>query len=194
VGERLRQDDLAATFGVSSTPVREALRVLEAQGLVHHEPHRGVTVADFPGNFDQLYRLREALEGLAVEMAVPRMTEQRHASLIELAERIGAASRAGDDGARDAAHRAFHLVLYEGCDFPALVDMIKMLWRRHPWDELLSLPGLASEHDHRQIAELAAARDADGAAERLRHHFRAVREALNTAIKERESDVDLVAG
>lgn len=181
-GTRLRQEDIASQFGVSSTPVREAMRVLEAQGLVLHELHRGVTVANVTGRFNQIYRLRESLECLATEMATENMTPGRGRHLMELADRIDVATRAGDAEARREAHTQFHLVLYDGCDFPALVDMIQSVWIRFPWDELLALPGLHSSHDHDEIARLAAAADA-AAADRLRQHLHAVRDALADALR-----------
>jgi len=113
-------------------------------------------------------------------------SDTRASSLLELAERIQQANRSGDVQGRNEAHTAFHMVLYESCDFPALIDMIKMLWARHPWDELLSLPGLTSARDHHQIAELAAARDAHATAERLRAHLHSVRDALNAARRDRD--------
>lgn len=182
VGERLRQEDLARRFGVSPTPVREALRVLEAQGLVRYEPHRGVAVADLAGTFDQVYRLREALECLAVEMAVEWMTDQRAARLFQIVETIEAATEAQDEAARHDAHTDFHLYLYDGCGFPVLVELIKRVWANFPWDELLTLPGLTSAQDHREIAALAAARDPQGAADRLRRHLDSVRGVIARAL------------
>jgi DNA-binding GntR family transcriptional regulator len=186
VGERLRQQEIASRFRVSPTPVREALRILEAQGLVVHEPHRGVTVADLAGTFDQVYRLRGALESLATEMAVEHMTEDVAGEIYRLAEDIDSASRAGDNRARQAAHARFHLLLYETCGFPALTEMIKLLWARFPWDELLALPGLSTAHDHHEIAELAAAGDPGAAADRLRAHLESVRSTLTTELRERQ--------
>jgi len=178
VGDRLRQADVAQRYGVSATPVREALRILEAQGLVRHEPHRGVTVADLAGSFDQVYRLREALECLAVEIAVERMTDERAARLFQIVQTVEKAIADGDDEARHQAHTEFHLFLYAGCGFPALVELVKLVWNQFPWDELLTLPGLTSAQDHREIAALAAARNPKAAAERLRRHLDTVRLAL----------------
>jgi DNA-binding GntR family transcriptional regulator len=186
VGERLRQEDIAARFRVSPTPVREALRVLEAQGLVVHEPHRGVTVADFAGTFDQVYRLRGALESLAIEMAVERMTDDVSAEIFRLADEIEAATEAGDERGRQAAHSRFHLLLYETCGFPALTEMIKLVWDRFPWDELLALPGLSTAHDHHEIARLASSGDPAAASDRLRAHLESVRVALAKGLRDRQ--------
>jgi DNA-binding GntR family transcriptional regulator len=186
VGERLRQEDLASRFRVSPTPVREALRVLEAQGLVVHAPHRGVTVADLAGTFDQVYRLRGALESLATEMAVEHMTTDVAGKIFQLAEDIETASKAADRQARQTAHMRFHLLLYETCGFPALTEMIKLLWARFPWDELLTLPGLSTAHDHREIAQLVAAGDPGAAADRLRAHLESVRVTLTAELRDRQ--------
>jgi len=180
VGERLRQEDLAARFGVSTTPVREALRVLEAQGLVRYETDRGVAVADLAGTFDQVYRLREALECLAVEMAAQNITAERAEALLELADQLNRLTADGDKQAVSVAHVQFHRVLYGACNFSALVEMIELVWSRFPWDELLVLPGLTTARDHLEIARAVAARDPQAAASCLRRHFLSVREVLQT--------------
>ena len=178
VGTPLRQDEIAARFGVSATPVREALRVLEAQGLVTYELHRGVTVADFIGSYEQLYRLRAALEGLAAELAAERATDELTERLIELAYRLKTFSDAGAVDELRETHAEFHRVLYRGSEFPALVGMIEQVWSRQPWDELLSLPGLHTADDHLRIAQLAGAHDVEGTSAFLHGHLRSVRLAM----------------
>ena len=190
VGDRLRQDEIARRYGVSPTPVREALRVLETQGFVTHEPHRGVTVADYVGSFEQVYRLREALECLATEMAVANMTPERADELRAVVELIEGTD-ASDGEARHAAHLEFHRLLYAGCEFPALLDLIQIVWSRFPWDEFLVLPAsVALRADHRPIVERAAAGDAAGAADALRDHFRSVRERVGGALKARSARIE----
>jgi DNA-binding GntR family transcriptional regulator len=185
VGDRLRQDEIARRYGVSPTPVREALRVLETQGFVTHEPHRGVTVADFTGSFDQIYQLREALECLATEMAVRNMTPERARDLLAVVDRIEGTDGA-DAPARQAAHLEFHRLLYAGCEFPALVDLIEIVWSRFPWDEYVTLPvTLTLRAEHRPVVERAAAGDVEGAASALRDHFRSVRERIGALLRTR---------
>jgi DNA-binding GntR family transcriptional regulator len=140
-----------------------------------------VTVADFVGNFDQVYRLRAALECLAVELAVSRISTRRANELIVLADALGQAKTAEE---RQAAHLTFHQVLYASSDFPALVEMIELIWARFPWHRVLVLPTATGHRDHREIAELAAKGDAKGAAERLRVHFDTVREGLQARMQE----------
>src|SRR3954464_7514575 len=75
-GERLKEDELARRLDVSRTPVREALRRLEAEGLVVVEPQRGATVRSYaPEELDDMYRLRAVLEGYAARRAAERISE-----------------------------------------------------------------------------------------------------------------------
>lgn len=182
-GERLRQDEIALRYGVSPTPVREALRVLEAQALVVYEPHRGVSVADIAGSAAQFYRLREALECLAVEMAVQNLTPAALERIVQAVADMEVASEADDPQPLHDAHRRFHLSLYEASGFPALVDMIQMVWSRFPWDAVLALPEkrTPSVEDHRAIAQLAATGDARATAARLAEHLRTVGRRLALA-------------
>lgn len=103
-GARLRESQLAERFGISRTPVREALRRLEAQGLVTHEPHRGVVVAEL--DYDQLgelYAVREVLEATAARLAarhaspeeveVLREMAASHAALVEDAAGLAEANK-----------------------------------------------------------------------------------------------------
>src|SRR5918996_6401711 len=88
-GTRLRQNEVAQRFGVSTTPVREALALLQAEGLVRIDPHRGAlvfhpTVADLR----ESYEIRGALESLAVTKAIPRLTEDLVKDLQKLIDRM----------------------------------------------------------------------------------------------------------
>ncbi len=88
VGARLRQDALAARFGVSRTPVREALRKLQAEGAIVIEPRRGAVVRrPLPREIREAYRVRAELEGLAAELAAAWISDDEIRDLIE-AERL----------------------------------------------------------------------------------------------------------
>src|SRR3954465_5490099 len=82
LGTRLRQEDLAARFGVSRTPIREALRQLQAIGLVEQLGHRGALVKSFePDECRNIFLVRAELEGLAAERAAGRLTNYDNADL-----------------------------------------------------------------------------------------------------------------
>ena len=108
-GERLRQDHIAAEFGASHVPVREAFRRLEAQGLAASIPRRGVRVADFGlDDVREVAEMRAALEVLALRHAIPNMTS----AILDQAE---AATLEGDSAVDvehwEEANRRFHRLI-----------------------------------------------------------------------------------
>ena len=106
-GQKIVEETLCADLGISRAPVREALRLLAQQGLVEHQPRRGVRVAEWsPRDILQLFELRQVLERYAVEAALP-LTDPE-SQLAPLRAAIDAMRRATDDLARDDAHRRFH--------------------------------------------------------------------------------------
>lgn len=162
-GQPLRQVHIAQRYGVSVTPVREALRILEAAGTVTYSAHRGATVRDLdPGAVADLYRLRAAVEGLATQMAVERMTPRR-LDVIEAAHDAMRRAQAGTSapGQLSLLNKALHFAIYEGG--PSLVrEHITSLWTRFPvsttiWGSDSTARALASDHE----AVLAAIRAGD---------------------------------
>ena len=114
-GQRLVEQRVAAELGLSRTPVREALRMLEAEGLVVSERHRGAMVRPLSATeVVDLYGLRVRLEAYAVEVATARASEAELGELMDAADAFGAVRRAVDvdsvDGVRrlHAANRRFH--------------------------------------------------------------------------------------
>jgi DNA-binding GntR family transcriptional regulator len=129
-------------------------------------------------------------------MSVENMTPERGDRLIELAKAIDSAGRQGENAGRLEAHTQFHLLLFEGADFPALKQMIDVVWARFPFTDLLSVPGIPSAHDHFVIADLARAGDVDGATEALRMHLRSVPVYFDASLANRhpvDSGAELVA-
>lgn len=121
-GERLRQDHIAAEFGASHVPVREAFRRLEAQGLAASIPRRGVRVADFGlADVREVAEMRAALEVLALRHAIPNMTS----AILDHAE---AATLEGDSAIDvqhwEEANRRFHRLITAPCNMPRLMEAI----------------------------------------------------------------------
>jgi len=124
-GERVGQDTLAAEFGASHVPVREAFRRVEARGLLVSEPRKGVRVSSLDeGSIVEITCLRGALEPLALRTAMPAVTE---GDLARAKAAIEAGTRARGMQEWEAANRAFHESLYKPCAMPRLLAMIDML-------------------------------------------------------------------
>jgi len=128
-GQQLVQESLAERFGVSRVPLREALQVLEAEGQVVHQVHRGyfITELSLP-DLIEVYRLRAVLEAEAARVAVPLLTDDDVEALAELAARIEDASEAGEVGAMIEANRAFHFTLIDAAAMPRLSRLVASLW------------------------------------------------------------------
>jgi DNA-binding GntR family transcriptional regulator len=152
------QDELARQFGASITPVREALRQLEAEGLVIAEAHRGVRVAGV--DLDQIkaiYVMRRLTESYAMRRATLRLTRRDLARARELL----ASGGGGDPAASRERNRLFHFWFYDRCGLPALTDRISGMWQAFPWDLMLDSPTrIAASHDE-HLAILAAVEEGD---------------------------------
>lgn len=121
-GARLRQDHIAEEFGASHVPVREAFRLLEAQGLAISEPRRGVRVAAFDlAQVKEVAEMRAALEVLALRHAAPHLTS---AILDEAESANRAAEKSRDVRSWEEANRAFHRTILAPCGMPRLLATI----------------------------------------------------------------------
>ena len=133
-GEALRQADLAKRYGISPTPVREALRLLEAEGAISYSPHRGATVSEMTEErVRDLYLLRAATEALATKLAAERRTPEQLEEIQDLHLRL--TKLAGqDDVSHDqlaAWNRELH-VMIATVGSPLVASMIMNLWRMIP--------------------------------------------------------------
>jgi DNA-binding GntR family transcriptional regulator len=124
----LPQDEIAAQFKVSHIPVREALRQLEAEGLVTYQANRGATVTALtPGEISEIYQIRSILETAALRRAVARLspTVLAHAGQI-----LDQAERATDGAEWGSLDVEFHRTIYDLDDRPRLKELIEGLLRR----------------------------------------------------------------
>ncbi|MDX6553695.1 MAG: hypothetical protein QOH74_2183 [Gaiellales bacterium] len=169
LGTRLRQEDLAARFGVSRTPIREALRQLQAIGLVEQLGHRGALVRSFsPDECRNVFLVRAELEGLAAERAAGRLTTYDNADL-EIAQSLLRAGHErhrslppGDEHGRSIAleqcsqaNELYHNVILAAANCPPLRETVQSLMNRVPrtlaWhtfgDDPRIIPRSAEDHD-----------------------------------------------
>ena len=190
-GERLVERRLAAQLGASRTPVREALRSLQQEGLVYHSPHRGAVVAEVRDeDINEVYRIRAVLEGLAARMAAERIQPEQLARLPDLLEAIQQCAEAGDLDGLDRAHQEFNDVIYRAADSPRLYRMITSLadYIGRVVRVGYGRPGRVAKAiaEHRQLVEAIRMRDGDLAERVAREHINKSRHAY-FAVKTRRS-------
>ncbi len=166
-GHRVRQEEVAARFGVSRIPVREALGRLEAEGLVIVRPNRGaIVVSHSPQELREVYELRALVEGDLLARAVPGLTAAHLAQAEALHAALGVAQ---DPDAQGDLNREFHQILLAGVSRPrqrALVEQLRGLVERYEsLQRALLRETAAFQVDHRRI--LDACHQGDPAAARL---------------------------
>ena len=124
-GERLMEIQLANKLGVSRTPIREAIRKLELEGLVLMIPRRGAEVAEITEkNLTNVLEIRKALEELAVTLACERITQEQIEEIREMAKEFEAKLASKDVTQAAEADAAFHEVIYKATDNERLIHLL----------------------------------------------------------------------
>ena len=188
-GTPLRLDELARSLGMSISPIREAVRQLEALGLAKHVPHQGARVLDFDvDDLRDLFEVRLALESLAVRRAAERFTEADAAAARGHLDRLDSLRDEGDVRQTMRAHTEFHFTLYEASHTPWLVALIRPAWdRSERFRPALLTSKEGPQERHRdydaQLLEACASHRPDVAAQVLYAHLE-----LASVIFERELD------
>jgi DNA-binding GntR family transcriptional regulator len=179
-GSRLRQNEVAERFGVSTTPVREAFAELARDGIVRQDAHRGATV--FRPSVEEIieiYKIRGALEPMATELAVAHATEQDIVDLEQILEEM----KKTDDPARYVElNHLFHARIYDMSGKPRLASIVAGLRKTSANYINLTVPNPDKDYadqvhaQHEEILEALRNRQAERAA-------RAVRTHLQTTVK-----------
>jgi DNA-binding GntR family transcriptional regulator len=181
-GTRLVQAEVAEQLAVSTTPVREALRDLAAEGLIELDAHRGGTVLSLTvEEMEEIYDIRLILEVEAMRRAVDRLTPEQ----IDRAEAIHTEMMESAPQSQKwvTMNRDFHMTIYAAADSPRLIEMVRslidssMVYLSATWQTLPDLRERAG-HDHGEIIEALRARDTDAAVEHIRRHLSIPRSVL----------------
>lgn len=180
--------NLADSYGISTTPVREALQRLVGEGLLEMLPNRSIAVPDWDvAKFTELFRIRCELEGLAAELATPRMSEAAIAALHEIADAIDAALEAGRHEDYVALNQRFHFTIYRNAGSPRLLRIIENLWGEVGayMNELFAQGGYGqvANEAHRAILDGLARRDAPAVRRHLVDDIAVAAEAMLPRIR-----------
>ncbi len=182
-GDRIRQEEVADRLGASRLPVREALRMLAAEGLTELEPHKGARVPRLTRHeVDVIYQMRERLEPLALAESLPRLDAGDHEQLGQLQQRM---EDGGDLESFLGLDREFHLLTYRGCPVEPLNSVVTRLWNStQPYRRsYVTLGGpdrmWLVNAEHRLILDAVLRRDAADGERYLAGHIRRTRIELS---------------
>lgn len=156
-GSRVDIRSLSESLGMSITPVREALRVLTAEGLLLYSEHKQISVVEVAGKEAQeVYELRVLLEGRLTRQATCNVsTEEQREALRRLQDEFTAAAAAGDIDLARKANRKWHMYVYELADAKHTLKMVERLWGLFDWGGIWTLPGRLNQSaiEHGRITE-----------------------------------------
>jgi DNA-binding GntR family transcriptional regulator len=190
-GQYLRLEEIAARFDVSTMPVREALRDLEAEGLVTIFPHRGATVTQLSADeLQDIYDIRATLEEMATRLAVPFVTKATLAELTSLVEQIE--NHISDVATLVKLNHQFHLTLYAASGRRHLCELNRILRYRtqhylHVFIVEVELGHLPqTQGEHRAILEACKRGDAEQAAALMHDHVAQVGRAIVEYVRQRD--------
>src|SRR6202046_4813263 len=182
-GSRLDEQQLAQRFGVSRTPVREALRQLATSGLIDLRPRRGALGASVtPEGLETLFAAMGEMEASCARLAAIRMTPLERGRLRAVRGTMAALVRSGDPDAYADANQTFHLTLYAGAHNNVLADFTAALrrrlapFRRAQFRTLGRLPRSYAEHE--SVVRAILTGDAAGAHAAMLHHVSLVENAF----------------
>lgn len=188
-GSRLKQLEIAKLLQTSITPVREALKLLAAEGYVVGDSYRGATVAPFDITASkEMLNLRILLETQLVRAAVEQATASEVEELRALAKDFERAVAARENEAARAANYRFHHRLFEIARMPQTLHFVQILWARYPFDLINKLEGRVSRaaEEHDELLGAIVTSDIAAAMLATRRHIESGWVELLDAVKSQE--------
>ena len=186
-GSRLDEVEIAGAFGVSRTPIREALIQLASVGLIESRPRRGSVVAEVsPERLRDMFEVMAELEALCAGLAAERASDAARAALAAAHAACEGAVKAKDPDAYYRLNEQFHHALYDACGNRFLAEQARQLHRRlRPYRRLqLRVPGRmkASFAEHGGVVDAVLGRDGAEASARVRAHISVQGERFATMV------------
>ncbi|MBZ8133734.1 GntR family transcriptional regulator [Afifella sp. IM 167] len=195
-GSKLKIEALRERYGLGATPIREALSMLTADGLVERVDQRGFRVAEVSsGEFEELLAIRCNIEERALRLAMERGSEEWEEAIVLARYRLARTPRLGPDGSTkdlewENCHKGFHMALTSACGSPILLRLCNQLYDENNRYRCIARlnpsarPNIYDEHE--EIAEAVLARDADLAVRLIVEHYTTTGRLLHAALCSRE--------
>lgn len=178
-GVRIRQESIAEQFGASRSPVREALRMLEADGLINLVAHTGAWISHLSlTECEEMYQLRERIEPLLLRLSIPHLTSS---VIEELQELITQMESTTDVESFLKLDRQFHLLTYSRAETVLVGEMVNRLWNttqhyRRAYSQMMAATSFKPAHyEHHLLLAAIINHDADDAERILFGHIRRTR-------------------
>jgi DNA-binding GntR family transcriptional regulator len=182
-GQRLKEEELARELGISRTPVREALLVLQTEGLIEAAPNRGATVRSYDADdLSEMYLLRAVLEGLGARLAAERVKARDLAKLRKSCDRFESVSMLGTLRDMVKENLVFHNTILDIAGSDRIAQLVRsvtevpLVYKSYLWYS--PSQKLISAHYHRQIVNALEARDPERAESVMKQHVFEARDVL----------------
>lgn len=182
-GSRLKQAEIAEQLRLSITPVREALKLLAAEGYISGDSYRGARVVPFDASASgEILNLRLLLEAQLVRGAVEHVTAQDIKDLNALGEEFAQAFAAGDRAIARGVNYRFHRRLYDIAKMPQTLHFVQILWARYPFDLINAVEDRGTEavKEHDEILRSLTSGDPSAAMLAMRKHIESGWSTLKT--------------
>ena len=192
-GAQLRQDAIASQYHVSRIPVREALRQLDAEGLIAIVPNRGAVVpALSPNDIEELFSIRALLEPEVLKRSIPHLTESDFSEAESILRKYVSELRRDDHvSSWGRLNWQFHSILYSRADQPRFMAIIRNVnnsGERYTRLQLYLTHGMKrANEEHHQMLELCRQRDVTAACKLVRLHIQNAGESLKQALAQKRT-------